>query len=104
MASARLDTLKGMVAQNPGDSFARFGLAMEYRGAGELEEAAAAFAALVDANPAYLAAYYHYGRTLRELGRTEDARQAYRQGVETAKQQGNTHALKELEAALEYLG
>ena len=37
MASTRLDILKSMVAQNPSDSFSRYGLAMEYRNAGDLE-------------------------------------------------------------------
>ena len=41
MASTRLDILKSMVEQNPGDSFARYGLAMEYRNTGDLEAAMA---------------------------------------------------------------
>ena len=36
MATTRLDILKSMVEQNPGDSFARYGLAMEYRNTGDL--------------------------------------------------------------------
>jgi len=62
MATSRLEILKSMVAQNPGDSFARYGLAMEYRNAGDLETAAAEFRALLEANPDYGGAYFHYGQ------------------------------------------
>ena len=47
MASTRLDILKSMVEQNPRDSFARYGLAMEYRNAGDLEAAMREFRALM---------------------------------------------------------
>lgn len=104
MASARLDTLKAMLAQNPADSFARFGLAMEYRGAEDHQQAAREFAALVEATPSYLPAYYQYGKTLQELGLREEAKRIYEQGVETARQQGNAHAQKELKAALGFMG
>ena len=43
MASTRLDILKGMVAQSPTDSFLRYGLAMEYKNANDLEAAVAEF-------------------------------------------------------------
>ena len=35
----RLEVLQGMVAQNPKDSFSRYGLAMEYANTGSLEKA-----------------------------------------------------------------
>jgi cytochrome c-type biogenesis protein CcmH/NrfG len=37
--SNRLEVLRNMVAQNPNDSFSRYGLAMEYANSGELEHA-----------------------------------------------------------------
>ena len=75
MAINRLETLRNMVEQNAGDTFARYGLAMEYRNAGDLECALREFNALLEINPDYPAAYYHGGQTLEKLGRTEEARE-----------------------------
>ncbi len=104
MASTRLDILKSMVEQNPSDSFARYGLAMEYRNTGDLEAAMGEFHALMAANPDYVPAYFHCGQTLERIGSIEEARDIYRQGIEVATRAGNQHARSELEGALDMLG
>jgi Flp pilus assembly protein TadD len=104
MATSRLEVLKSMVAQNPADKLARYGLAMEYRSAGDLEAAAAEFHALLEAHPDYGGAYFHYGQTLLRAGRRDEAREVYRQGIEVTRRLGNSHARSELEGALELLG
>ncbi|MBZ5583137.1 MAG: tetratricopeptide repeat protein [Acidobacteriia bacterium] len=103
MESARLAALKNLVAQNPSDSFSRFGLAMEYRNTGDLESAAREFQALLEANPGYAAAYFHFGQTLEKLARTDEAREVYRRGVEVTAAKGDRHAQSELEGALELM-
>ena len=103
MASSRTEILKSMLAQNPADSFARYGLAMEFVNSGALEDAVAQFRELMSINPDYVASYFHCGQTLEKLGRTEDARQAYRDGIEVAKRKQDDHTRSELEAALELL-
>jgi len=100
MASNRLDALKSMLAVQPGDPFARYCLAMEYRNAGDLEAAAQEFQTLMAANPDYPAAYLHAGQTLERLGRLEEARAVYRRGIEVTTRLGDRHACAELEAAL----
>jgi Flp pilus assembly protein TadD len=100
MASNRLEILQSMVAANPDDIFARYGLAMEYRSAGDLEGAVREFRALIAAQPDYAATYLHAGQTLERLGRLEEARAVYRQGIEVTTRSGNRHAREELEAAL----
>ncbi len=102
--SNRLDVLKNMVAQNPNDSFARYGLAMEYGNAGQLEQAAGEYRALLAVNPNYSAAYYHGGQALAKLGRTEEARALYQEGIEATTRTGDLHARSEIQAALELLG
>jgi tetratricopeptide (TPR) repeat protein len=99
----RLDVLKNMVAQNPNDSFARYGLAMEYANSGELENAMEEYRALLGVNPNYPAAYYHGGQTLEKLGRREDARTLYRQGIEATTRIGDLHTRSEIQAALDLL-
>jgi Flp pilus assembly protein TadD len=104
MNSSRLETLKDMVAQNPADSFLRYGLAMEYRNGGDLEGAVREFRALMEANPDYSPAYFHGGQTLERLGRTDEAREWYETGVEVTRRKGDQHALSEMQAALDLLG
>lgn len=104
MASTRLEILKNLVMQNPSDAFSRYGLAMEYRNSGDLEAAIAEFRSLIAANPDYAAAYFHGGQTLERLGRSEDARELYQQGIEAAKKKGDEHTRAEIQACLDLLG
>ncbi|HYW45433.1 MAG TPA: tetratricopeptide repeat protein [Bryobacteraceae bacterium] len=104
MAGNRLEALKGMVAQQPGDSFLRYGLAMEYRNAGDLESAIAEFRSVIAANPDYSAAYFHGGQTLERLGRLDEARGLFRAGIEVTTRKGDRKTRDELQAALDLLG
>ncbi len=103
MAQNRLEILKNMVAQNPSDCFSRYGLAMEYANTGEFEQAVQEYQALLAVNPDYAAAYYHGGKALEKLGRSEQARELYRKGIEATTRTGDLHTRSELEAALELL-
>lgn len=98
-----MEVLKSMLAQNPRDSFARYGLAMEHANQGDLEQAVAEYRVLLENNPDYAAAYYHGGQALEKLGRLEDAREMYQKGIETTARTGDLHTKSELEAALEML-
>jgi tetratricopeptide (TPR) repeat protein len=104
MALDRLEVLKSMVAQNPKDSFARYGLAMEYANSGSLEKALEEYEALLSFNPDYAAAYYHGGQALEKLGRLDEARRIYGRGLEATRRTGDAHTNSELQAALDILG
>jgi Tfp pilus assembly protein PilF len=103
MASTRLEILKSMVGQNPADSFARYGLAMEYRNAGDLAAAIAEFRALLASQPDYSAAYFHGGQTLEKLGQTAEAREMYLRGIEATTREGDFHTRDEIQAALDLM-
>src|ERR1035438_721807 len=103
MPSTRLEILKSMVEQNPTDSFARYGLAMEYRNTGDGEAAVAEFRTLMAANPDYAPAYFHGGQTLERLGRIAEARQVYLQGIAVTTRAGDQHARSEMQGALDLL-
>jgi tetratricopeptide (TPR) repeat protein len=100
MPPSRIDMLKAFIAQRPSDPFPQYGLALEHKNAGQLEEAWGAFAALMEKHPTYTAAYLHAGNTAVALGRVEDARAVYARGVEASTKAGDTHARGELEGAL----
>jgi tetratricopeptide (TPR) repeat protein len=104
MAENRLDILRNLVAQNPNDSFSRYGLAMAYAAAGDYAQAVEEYRKLLEINPKYVAAYYHGGQALEKLGKRDEAREIYRRGIEVSTQTGDTHTRSELEAVLDLLG
>lgn len=101
---SRIDLLRAFIEKNPSDPFPRYGLAMEHKNAGRLEEAWATFEDLIRRAPDYVATYLHAGNTLVGLGRTAEARQVYEAGIEAARRKGDGHALGELQGALGELG
>ena len=103
MPANRMEVLKNMLQQNPRDTFARYGLAMEYANSGQLESAVAEFHALLGFNPDYAAAYFHGGQALEKLGRVEEARAIYEQGIQVTARTGDQHTRSELQAALDLL-
>jgi Flp pilus assembly protein TadD len=103
MATDRLEILKTMVAERPGDKLARYGLAMEYKNRGEFSEAVEEFRALLAAQPEYAAAYFHGGQALEKAGRLDEARAMYEQGIAVTTRTGDAHTRSELQAALDIL-
>jgi len=97
----RLEILRQMLAQDPTNTFARYGLAMEHVKSGDLEGAVGEFEAVLSTDPNYSAAYYHGGQTLEKLGKLDQARNFYRRGIAVTR---DPHALSELQAALDILG
>jgi len=97
----RLATLRQLVADNPANTFARYGLAMEHVRSGDLDGAVQEFEAVLTTDPSYSAAYYHGGQALEKLGKLDQARDLYRRGIAATR---DPHALSELQAALDILG
>ena len=103
MATNRVDMLRQMLEQDPNNSFARYGLAMELAKGGQLEQAVGEFEKLLANDQSYVAAYYHGGQTLEKLGRVDEARAVYEQGIEASTRKGDLHTRSEIEAALSLL-
>ena len=95
--------LEQMIAQDPDNTFARYGLAMEYANAGELTRAVSEFESLLARDENYPAAYYHSGHALEKLGRLDEARDIYRKGIEISTRKGDLHTRSEIEGALNLL-
>src|SRR5262245_32999521 len=100
----RLAALRSMLEQDPRNSFARYGLAMEHVNQGEYAQAMQEFDTLLAADSDYVPAYYHAGRALEKLDRIDDARTMYENGIAAARRKGDQHALSELQAALDMVG
>ncbi len=103
MATNRLQILQQMLDQDPNNSFARYGLAMEYANSGKLDEAISEYRALMARDENYAAAYFHGGQTLEKLGRLEEAREVYQKGIDVTTRKGDAHTRAEIEAALNLL-
>ena len=101
---SRIEQLQSFIAQRPEDPFPRYGLALELKQAGNLEEAHGTFSELIERFPDYTAAYLHAGGVLVALGRRDEAEAVYRKGVEACTRKRDFHAKGELEAALADLG
>src|SRR6267143_2059396 len=94
----RIAALNDVLTQNPNDTFARYGLAMEYSKQGDLDRALAEFSILLQANPDYTAGYFMAAQTLARAGRTDDAKKMLQDGIASARRTGNLHAQSEMEA------
>src|SRR5512143_2584512 len=92
-----------MVAERPGEPFARYSLAMALRSAGRDPEAVREFEELRRRSPDYVPTYLMLGQVLESLGRAADAAQAYEEGMAHASRAHNDHARGELEQALDTL-
>ncbi len=100
----RIAMLKEILGQNPSDTFARYGLAMEYSKSGQVEDALREFGALLEVNPDYTAGYFMAAQMLAREEREEEARKMLRDGIAAAQRTRNQHAQSEMEGMLQELG
>ena len=99
----RIAALTDILAANPEDAFARYGLAMEHSKAGDVERAVAEFKILLEKNPDYTAGYFMAAQTLASAERVEEAKRMLVDGISSARRTGNQHAQSEMTAMLEEL-
>src|SRR5438874_7575612 len=97
----RIAMLTDLLTQEPNNAFARYGLAMEYSNAGELDRALEEFGKLLSANPDYTAGYFMAAQTLVKAGRPAEARQMLESGIASARRKADAHAESEMQAMLE---
>lgn len=98
---SRIEALTEMLSHDPGNAFARYGLAIEYSNIGQLEQAIAEFQRLLTAHPDYTAGYFMAAQTLAKCNRQDDAVKMLREGIAVAEKKGDTHAHSEMQAMLD---
>ncbi|MEX2138745.1 MAG: hypothetical protein WD894_05750 [Pirellulales bacterium] len=104
MTSSRRDKIEALLAEEPGDQFLRYGLAMELEKEANHEASLNHLASLQrDATP-YVPSFFMAAQQLARLGRVDDARTALRAGIVQARQQGDGHAAAEMSEFLVGLG
>jgi predicted Zn-dependent protease len=101
---SRRDQLEALLAEEPGDIFLRYAIAMECKKEGNPEEAVERMRELTVADPPHVPAFFMAAQYLTELGEIASARTLLREGIEQARRQGDQHAAGEMSEYLQTLG
>lgn len=98
----RMAQIEAMLADDPGDAFLRYGLAMEHASAGDDAECANILRDLIARTAArpYIPAFLMCAQALVRLDRTEEACAVLRTGIDAARASGDTHAMGEMQGLL----
>jgi hypothetical protein len=100
---SRREKIEAMLAEEPGDVFLRYSLAMELDNEGEHEASLAQFAGLTGNDPPYVPAFFMAAQQLARLGRQAEARRLLAGGIAAAEAQGDRHAAGEMTEFLQSL-
>ena len=95
--------LKEILAMDPRNSFARYGIAVELANRNEIDAAMTEFDTVLANDPDYTAGYFMAAQTLSKAGRTTEAIDRLKAGISCAARSGNRHALSEMQAMLDEL-
>lgn len=90
-----------MLERRPQDPRLRFGLALEYLKEGRLQEGVEELRRYLESTDDEGNAWGRLGAALLELGREDEAREAYREGIEAARRHGHPTMAQEFEDILE---
>jgi hypothetical protein len=101
---SRREKIEAMLADEPRDTFLRYSLAMELEKEGAHDASLAKFNELTRDEPPYVPAFFMAAQQLAKLDRINEARTYLRDGIETARTQGNAHAAGEMSEFLSSLG
>jgi Flp pilus assembly protein TadD len=100
MQNDRIAALQRMLEKNPGDARVRFGLAAEYEKLQQWDDTAEQLRLYLASTEDEGNAWGRLGNALRHLGRDDEARDAYRQGIDVATRHGHPTMAMEFEEIL----
>ena len=98
---SRIDMLKEMLKEEPGDSFLIYAIALEHVKNGESKKALKMLEHLLAEDPQYLAAYYQLALIYADEAKFDLLLKIIEKGREVAHAQGNLKTMNELEGLLE---
>ena len=99
----KITGLKEILALDPKNIFARYGIAVELASRGEIDASMTEFNQLLEGDPDYTAGYFMAAQTLSKAGRNDEAIIRLKEGISCAARTGNRHALSEMQAMLDEL-
>lgn len=98
MPNPRIEPLKKVLAIDPNDEVAWFGLGKAYMEDGNFEEAAKALRQCVTVKPTYSAAYYALAQSLKTLNHLDECQSVCVTGIAVSTKNGDAMVTKNLEA------
>jgi len=103
--SPRRIKLEQSLADDPSDTFLRYGVAVQCLREGDVEEGRARLLSLVADHPDdAIAAYQQLGQSYLEAGELPRAGELFRAGIDKARARGDWHAASEMEGFLSQIG
>ncbi|MEX0824753.1 MAG: hypothetical protein WD119_01225 [Pirellulaceae bacterium] len=102
--SQRREKIEAMLAEDPGDAFLRYSLAMELRSEGAHDKSLQLLESLTKDSPPYVPAFFMAAQQLVDLDRVAEARDYLRAGIDQAREQADSHAAAEMSEYLAMLG
>lgn len=103
--SRRRVMLEQSLAEDPSDTFLRYGLALQCLRDGDVEEGRERLRALIAEHPDdQIVAYQQLGQSYLESGEEGLAVEALRAGIDRARARGDWHAAAEMEGLLAQVG
>ncbi len=103
MTNSRIESLKALLEKNPNNPLGRYGLANEYFKLGIYEEAVVEIKKYLELKDDEGAAYRILAEALLKLGRREEAKDAYREGIASAERHGHPGMAEEFEEAIQLI-
>ena len=100
----RARSLERMLEKRPADARIRFALAVEYLNQGRPEDGVRELEAYLASSDDEGNAWGRLASALIDLGRTDEARDAYRKGIAAAERHGHPTMAEEFAADLDGLG
>jgi len=99
----KIKRLQEILALDPRNSFARYGIAMELVSRGDKSAGMAEFDILLSDDPDYTPGYFMAAQTLAGMGKKPEAIERLKAGIGCAARAGNSHALNEMQTMLDEL-
>ncbi|MEX2465466.1 MAG: tetratricopeptide repeat protein [Gemmatimonadota bacterium] len=102
--AGRAGSLERMLEKRPDDARIRFALAVEYLNEGRTEDGIRELRAYLASSEDEGNAWGRLASALIDVGRTDEARDAYREGIAAAERYGHPTMAEEFSAELDGLG
>ncbi len=97
MPNPRIEPLKKVLAMDPNDEVAWFGLGKAYLDDKNYAEAVTALESCIRVKPTYSAAYLALAQALQKSGKIEDCRRICQAGIDVSTKNGDAMVTKNLE-------
>ena len=103
--SPRRLALERSLAEDPSDTFLRYGLALQCLREGDRDEGRQRLRALIADHPDdQVAAYQQLGQSYLDSGERDQALETLREGIALARRRGDAHAAAEMEGLIAAAG